>query len=549
MLKEPTKIAAIHKRTSGEEGESSLDNQEAELRQFIQNLGYNKEVFKVYTEEGVSGGLEKRPVLDEILKDAEQKRFDTLFDWKIDRLYRETEYSLRFIKKLKSCGVGYKSKEEAFIDTSTDEGMCMFTQFSAWAELERKNIRKRVYVGLVKEMRRGRYLSGTPPYGYDIDKETGKLKRNEVELANVKEWFRWLADDKITSYELQKRINAMKIPTKFDNLGREKKSKSKCWWRRTTITRVLKKEIYFNGIYYYRKYKNSTRTKGSENLRPEKEWIKVEDPSLAIVSKEIFDKAQKQLRINKELSPRNTKRLYAFKHKLVCGLDGYRWQCATRRYSNKNGAIRETKYYFCPGTRPYFLPPNLCFAPTVTESRILPVVWENLKHLFSNPEKAMESLKEYSEQKDKKKKLNQRLKEIGNEISSFEREKERWAERWAKEHISETVRDKHVKECEEEIEKLFSEKGKISQFLLTEEEKGERIWSLKQWHQRLKDSLENATYEIKVELIQRMINRAIIKGEVLNIEYNFPFEVPLTKTYWSYLQTGGAVCRHSPRMD
>jgi hypothetical protein len=39
----------------------------------------------------------------------------------------------------------------------------------------------------------------------------------------------------------------------------------------------------------------------------------------------------------------------------------------------------------------------------------------------------------------------------------------------------------------------------------------------------LKDSLENASRQIKYEIIQRLIEKIVVKGNTLEIEYNFPF--------------------------
>ena len=121
--------------------------------------------------------------------------------------------------------------------------------------------------------------------------------------------FEWLANERLSEYKIQQKLNTIKIPTKYDNLGRKKKTGSKYWWNRRAIGRILRNEIY-TGTFYYRKYKHLGRVKGENNLRPKEDWIKIEDKSLKIISKEVFDKAQLQLKKNKELSPRNTKQVY-----------------------------------------------------------------------------------------------------------------------------------------------------------------------------------------------------------------------------------------------
>ena len=81
--------------------------------------------------------------------------------------------------------------------------------------------------GMIKAMKTGKYLSGTPYYGHDRDEKTQKLKVNKKKASVVKMMFSWLVDDKLSEYKVQQRVNEMKIPTKYDNLGREKKTGSR----------------------------------------------------------------------------------------------------------------------------------------------------------------------------------------------------------------------------------------------------------------------------------------------------------------------------------
>jgi cell shape-determining protein MreC len=76
--------------------------------------------------------------------------------------------------------------------------------------------------------------------------------------------------------------------------------------------------------------------------------------------------------------------------------------------------------------------------------------------------------------------------------------------------------------CKKEA-RLLEKKEFLTQTLLDEEEKERRIASLRELYQRLKDSLENASRQIKYEIIQRLIEKIVVKGNTLEIEYNFLF--------------------------
>ena len=69
-----------------------------------------------------------------------------------------------------------------------------------------------------------------PPFGYDFDPKTQRLKINKEEAKVVRMVFEWLVYDGLMVYQIQKRLKEVKIPMKFDRVGREKKN-GKCWWQ------------------------------------------------------------------------------------------------------------------------------------------------------------------------------------------------------------------------------------------------------------------------------------------------------------------------------
>ncbi len=80
------KRAAIYVRVSTDK--QTIENQLRELRQIAERRGW--EVVHEYDDAGISGakGREARPGLDEMLKDAQRRRFDVVMAWAIDRLGR-----------------------------------------------------------------------------------------------------------------------------------------------------------------------------------------------------------------------------------------------------------------------------------------------------------------------------------------------------------------------------------------------------------------------------------------------------------------------------
>jgi len=140
---------AIYTRVSTEEQVregTSLDVQREYLEKYTKREGY--EIYKVYSDEGISGYSDKRPALQELLKDAKLRRFDLAIAYKIDRFSRNLKDLLNLVDELSSSGVGFKSATEPF-DSTTSAGKLMFQQLGSFAEFERNGLAERVLRGMI----------------------------------------------------------------------------------------------------------------------------------------------------------------------------------------------------------------------------------------------------------------------------------------------------------------------------------------------------------------------------------------------------------------
>ena len=113
---------AIYTRVSTVE--QNTDNQLLELNKYCEARAYN--VYKVYTDKGVSGSKESRPEFDIMLNDAKKRKFDILLVWKLDRLSRSLKHLLNTLDLLQSLSIGFISYSDNF-DTTTPQGKLMFS--------------------------------------------------------------------------------------------------------------------------------------------------------------------------------------------------------------------------------------------------------------------------------------------------------------------------------------------------------------------------------------------------------------------------------------
>jgi DNA invertase Pin-like site-specific DNA recombinase len=147
-----TKRAAIYVRVSTDK--QTIENQLRELHRIAERRGWA--IVHEYRDAGISGakGREERPGLDEMLKDAQRRRFDVVMAWAIDRLGRSLIDLLGTIQTLEACGVDLYLDQQA-IDTTTPAGRLMFQITGAFAEFERSMIRQRVNAGLKRAVEAG----------------------------------------------------------------------------------------------------------------------------------------------------------------------------------------------------------------------------------------------------------------------------------------------------------------------------------------------------------------------------------------------------------
>lgn len=214
--------------TSQMEEGYSIEEQKAKLESYCDIKDWH--IYKVYTDGGFSGSTTERPALEQLIKDAQSKLFDTVLVYKLDRLSRSQKDTLYLIEDifLKN-NIEFVSLLENF-DTSTPFGRAVIGLLSVFAQLEREQIKERMQLGKLGRAKAGKSMMwAKTSYGYNYDKETGSMTVNEYEALAVKEIF--------TSY-----LAGMSI-TKLRDKINEKYQKQPAWSYRT-IRGILANPVY-----------------------------------------------------------------------------------------------------------------------------------------------------------------------------------------------------------------------------------------------------------------------------------------------------------------
>jgi len=173
--------AALYIRVSTdaqrEEG-YSIDAQKQMLEAHCISRGIKD--YEFYIDGGYTGSNIDRPELQRMINDAKSGAISHVVVYKLDRLSRSQKDTLYIIEDiLNPHNVDFTSINE-HMDTSSPMGRLMLGILSAFAQLERENIRERTRMGMTERVKSGLWPGGGRiPFGYDYDKENGILVPNQ----------------------------------------------------------------------------------------------------------------------------------------------------------------------------------------------------------------------------------------------------------------------------------------------------------------------------------------------------------------------------------
>jgi DNA invertase Pin-like site-specific DNA recombinase len=170
---------ALYTRVSTQD--QSVDIQISDLRRYCKERGF--EVYKEYSDEGISGTKDRRPALDELMEDARKRKFDAVLCWRFDRFARSTKHLITALEEFRHLRIEFVSYQEN-IDTSSPLGKAIFTIVSAIAELERNIIIERVKAGIRRAKENGKRLGRPKRLNLNVE-ELRKLRNQGLSFKQI----------------------------------------------------------------------------------------------------------------------------------------------------------------------------------------------------------------------------------------------------------------------------------------------------------------------------------------------------------------------------
>jgi site-specific DNA recombinase len=260
---------AVYVRVSTEEQAQhgfSIDAQKEKGSAFV--TSQDGQIYNIYVDDGYSGKDLKRPALQSLLQDAEDKQFDIVLIYKLDRFSRRLSDLVSLGERFEKLGVGIKSVTEPF-DTTTPAGKLMFNMLGSFAQFERELIGERTKMGVMRRIKNGSW-STTRPFGYDLN--DGKLTINKAEAEIAKKCYKLFLEYNLGIKLVAQRLNE-------EDLISRRKGK----WSKNSVWTLLTNPVYTGRIRW-----DGDIVKGQHN---------------SIVSKELFSAVQERLKEKDNYAP------------------------------------------------------------------------------------------------------------------------------------------------------------------------------------------------------------------------------------------------------
>jgi site-specific DNA recombinase len=186
---------AIYTRKSTEEGLdqdfNSLDAQRESAEAYILSQKHEGWIVQPerYDDGGFTGANMERPALKQLLADVEAGKTDCIVVYKYDRLSRSLADFMKLLEILDKHHVTFVAVTQPF-DTRTSAGRFMVHMLLNFAQFEREMIADRTRDKMRAARRKGKWIGGYLPLGYDVAPKGGSLVVNHTEAERVREIFR-----------------------------------------------------------------------------------------------------------------------------------------------------------------------------------------------------------------------------------------------------------------------------------------------------------------------------------------------------------------------
>ncbi|HWT83028.1 MAG TPA: recombinase family protein [Candidatus Methylomirabilis sp.] len=486
-----------------------------------------------FLDDGYSGDILARPGLERLRDQAAAGVIDRLYVLDPDRFSRKYAYQVLILEELTRCGV-----EVVFLcnppGRGPEENLLRQVQ-GMIAEYERAKIMERCRRGKQYAARRGslNVLSGAP-YGYRYvgKHEGGGEARYQVVAAEarvVRQIFEWVGQERCSIGEVCRRLQRAGIPTRT----------GKSAWDRSVVWLILKNPAY-KGTAAFGKTRSGALK--PQRLRPQrgrpeqprrpvsridtsaKDQIFIDVPGL--VGEELFGVVQAQLAENRQRRrdrPRGGR--YLLQGLVVCKRCGYGCYGKPVSRASAKGKVPYA-YYRCTGSDAYrFGGQRLCWNKQVRTDVLDAAVWEDVRHLLSEPERVRAEYERRLQRLETG--PGRELEHLNKVINNLKKMISRLIDAYGDGLLDKSEFEPRILAARERLAKLEDECRQRLGEATQEAELRLVIGQLEEFARRVSQELQEPDWDTRREVVRALVKKVEIDEQEVRIVYRVspsPFE-------------------------
>jgi len=322
-LEKRLKVAAYARVSSGKDAMlHSLSAQVSFYSKLIQNTD-GWDYAGVYADEAYTGTKDSREEFQRMIADVNAGKIDMVITKSISRFARNTVTLLETVRDFKKKGVVVYFEEEKLYSDSK-EGEMILTMLASVAQEQSRSFSDNMKWRIKQDLKQGILWGGKPSLGYKLVNRQLVLVPEEAEIVRkiFKLYIEGNGDNKIARI-----LNEEGYKSFTDGM-----------WTRNSIKGIITNINYTGDLLLQKTFRDDYLTKSKKTNRGEKEQYLVENDHDPIISRKMFEEAQRirNAKTHTRVVPNN--RVHAFAQLIRCG------NCGSP-YKFKKGAY--TTFYMC----------------------------------------------------------------------------------------------------------------------------------------------------------------------------------------------------------
>lgn len=353
-------VVAYARYSSDNQRDESIVAQLRAITEYCNEKNYT--IIKTYTDEALTGTVDKRPQFLQMINDSSDGLFSAVIVHKLDRFARNRYDSAFYKNKLKSHNVNLESVLEKF--DGSPESIILESVIEGMNEYYSANLSREVKKGKKETALQLKHNGGKPPFGYDVDENKNYII-NEFEAKAIIYIFNSISKGSKTT-EVIRWLNENGYKTKYNKS-----------FTSSAINSIINNEKY-KGVYEHGKTRRVKINGITKNISNE-DYIRIADGMPRIVSDDIWKAATDiyKKRVNKEGGRCKSKETYLLTGLVECGSCGGA-MCGNRNHPSGDRPIRIT--YRCVSRK---LDTSSCNMKDIRKDFLETLVMEEISRILS----------------------------------------------------------------------------------------------------------------------------------------------------------------------